>query len=96
MTRKLFPNEEAAIARFAADHGRTWKATLTNVYWYNARVWRGGQEGDGAVLHGLRNDPNWNHVGLDKYRLPPVQSPGHSEPDDHGPPSDRERFNSRQ
>lgn len=70
--RDLFPDEAEAIARFAKAEGRSWKHKLAAVYWYNARMWRGpgSQEGDGALLHGLRNDPRWGHHGLDLYKLP--------------------------
>lgn len=66
--RDLFPDEKAALRRFIAAEGRTWRAKLTEVYWYNARMWRGpgSEEGDGAILHGLRNDPRWAHTGLAK------------------------------
>jgi hypothetical protein len=72
MTRKLFPDEEAAIMRFAAAHGRCWKNHLASIYWYNARLWQGpgSEPNDGGILHGLRNDPNWNTVGLRNYKLP--------------------------
>lgn len=70
MTRALFPDEAAAIARFAKAHGRRWKHELAAVYWYNARPWRGpgSEPSDGAILHGLRNCPNWAHEGLRRYR----------------------------
>lgn len=70
--RDLDDEELSAIQRFARQHGRQWKDRLASVYWYNARVWRGpgSEPHDGAVLHGLRNDPRWNHAGLAKFRLP--------------------------
>lgn len=53
-----------ALQRFANAHGRLWKQELSNVYWYNARLWRDyGRPNDevGAILHGIRNDfgPTW-------------------------------------
>lgn len=69
MPRELSANEAAAVARFAKAHGRKWKSALAQVYWYNARPWSGGEPNDGYVLHGLRNDPNWNHEGLQAYKL---------------------------
>lgn len=66
--RDLTSDERAALQRFAnAQHrdraGRRlpWKEALSAVYWYNARMWTGGQPGDGPLLHGLRNDlgPTW-------------------------------------
>jgi|GEM_PF-5820220 len=68
--RALFDDEAAAIARFAKAHGRKWKSVLAQTYWCNARPWGCGEPSDGAILHGLRNDPNWNHVGLQAYKLP--------------------------
>jgi hypothetical protein len=73
--RPLFQDEEAAIVRFAKAEGPLWKQKLAQVYWYNARIWSGGEPGDGAVLHGLRNDPRWNTAGLDRYKLPKKQKP---------------------
>lgn len=55
--------EIAALQAFADAHGRRWKDELSQVYWYNARVWRGTVDGQpvGHVLHGIRNDfgPTW-------------------------------------
>ncbi|WP_159953194.1 hypothetical protein [Rhizobium sp. 18065] len=62
-----------ALQAFAADYGRGWKAKLSDVYWYNARIWRdprGDPESQaGYVLHGLRNShgPSW----LMGFKLPP-------------------------
>lgn len=56
-------NEEQrdALDAFAKAYGKKWRSTLTEVYWYNARVWRGdGSARDdrrGAILHGIRNTP---------------------------------------
>ena len=71
MTRELFDDELAAIKRFAAAHGRFWKRELQMVYWYNARPWGGpeSEPGDGGILHGLRNDPNWGYIGLRDFKL---------------------------
>lgn len=72
MARKLDTDEINALERFAAAHGRTWKSKLGR-RWYNACVWRGdgSEPHDGAILHALRNDPNWGVKGLDKHRLQP-------------------------
>lgn len=56
--------ETKALLAFAEAHGRTWKKTLTEVYWPNARLWRGPDGRDdviGSVLHGIRNryGPSW-------------------------------------
>lgn len=61
----------AALLRFAKDNGRRWKSQLSDIYWYNARIWRGEDGRDdsvGYVLHGLRNShgPAW----LDTFKLP--------------------------
>lgn len=56
--------QTAALQAFADENGRFWKTVLNNVYWYNARIWR-GQTRDGRecgyVLHSLRNShgPRW-------------------------------------
>ncbi|QIG74600.1 hypothetical protein EVC11_018 [Rhizobium phage RHph_I20] len=66
--RDLTQEELEALQAFAAEYGRQWKGVLSNVYWYNARVWRGGKPNDGYILHGLRNSlgPSW----LDGFKLP--------------------------
>lgn len=74
MTRKyrnLTDEEIAALQAFAKEHGRRWKDELTDVYWYNARIWRGPDERMGYLLHGLRNEfgPTWL---LDHLKLPKV------------------------
>ncbi len=56
--------EHAALEAFALAHGRKWRDTLTQVYWYNARIWHGprGERRDlGTTLHGIRNEfgPTW-------------------------------------
>ena len=70
--RELDDDELAALKRFAACYGRNWKNQLASVYWYNSRLWRGTgyQENDGAILHGLRNDPKWSHAGLNDIKIP--------------------------
>jgi hypothetical protein len=60
----ITPKEQEALVRFAEAHGRNWKSVLTDIYWYNARLWRGERGDDdyvGSVLHGLRNrlGPDW-------------------------------------
>lgn len=71
MTRRLSEEELEAVKAFAAAHGRRWKSVLTNTYWYYARVWRDrtGSQHHGSLLHALRNDPNWGHEGLHKFKL---------------------------
>jgi hypothetical protein len=68
--RDLTSAEQAAIQAFAKAHGRKWKATLSQKYWYNARIWRDddGDSAMGTLLHGVRNDlgASW----LDGYKLP--------------------------
>lgn len=67
---KLSVTEIGALERFAQAHGRTWKSVLRDTYWPNARIWKGGVEGDGYILHGLRNQPNWGLAGLAAFKLP--------------------------
>lgn len=57
-----------ALKAFAEAHGRKWKSVLTDVYWYNARIWEGPEPGMGTALHGLRNNlgPTW----LDTFKIP--------------------------
>lgn len=62
--RDITADERAALQRFAdAENrkGEPWRDHLNNVYWYNARIWQGGEVNDGSLLHGLRNDlgPTW-------------------------------------
>lgn len=71
--RELTPEERDALQRFANyEHGRpegqygraNWKEVLGNLYWYNARMWKGelgDDQGVGSILHGIRNDfgPTW-------------------------------------
>lgn len=67
--RDLKPDELTALQAFAAEHGRRWKSVLTDVYWYNARIWRAGpNDCYGYILHGIRNEfgPSW----LDSFKLP--------------------------
>lgn len=66
--RDLLPEEHAALEAFAEAHGRNrWRAELTQVYWYNARIWIGPEAGMGSTLHGIRNTfgPTWLY---DVYR----------------------------
>jgi hypothetical protein len=61
--RDLTADEYAALCDYAHENGRTWRNKL-ELDWYNARA-----IGDrGAILHGLRNDPRWNHQGLYGFR----------------------------
>lgn len=59
--RELDEHETAALQAFADAHGPRWRHELSDVYWYNARIWRGPTENTGAVLHGIRNEfgPTW-------------------------------------
>ena len=62
----------AALQAFADAHGRTWKDQLAQVYWYNARPWRGVDGRDeitGSTLHAIRNNfgPTW------LYELCPIK-----------------------
>lgn len=45
---------------------RDWKAVLTDLYWYNARIWEdaNGDQSHGYVLHSIRNSlgPTWLHA----------------------------------
>ncbi|TCV62291.1 hypothetical protein [Neorhizobium sp. S3-V5DH] len=74
MSRKYRPltqEETDALVAFAAAHGRRWKAILSEVYWYNARLWSDSSGNRvGSVLHGLRNEfgPTWlfDHCKLPK------------------------------
>lgn len=72
--RELTPLELEALLAFAYEYGRKWKATLNEVYWYNAMLWQPFHHKTehkdlyGSLLHGLRNShgPNW----LAGFRLP--------------------------
>ncbi|MDR3474507.1 MAG: hypothetical protein P4M09_22890 [Devosia sp.] len=64
MTRALMTHEKAALLDYAKEHGRFWKTAL-QTDWYHARA-RGDR---GAILHGLRNDPNFGHEGLEAFTL---------------------------
>lgn len=70
--RELTTEEIAALEAFASEYGRTWKSTLSDTYWYNARIFyaRGNYDDSrpGALLHGLRNShgPSW----LAGFKLP--------------------------
>jgi hypothetical protein len=68
--RALTEFEHQSLEAFAEAHRyqrnrsrgcRTWRAQLSDIYWYNARIWRGPVEGMGSALHGIRNDlgPTW-------------------------------------
>lgn len=52
-----------ALQAFADEHGKRWKSELTDVYWYNARIWRDakGDQTHGYHLHAIRNNlgPTW-------------------------------------
>jgi hypothetical protein len=60
--RDLTTEEYKALIDYARENGRNWKAKLQED-WYFARA-RGDR---GATLHALRNDPRWNHEGLDAF-----------------------------
>ena len=59
--RIIDENERAALQAFATAHGRKWRTELTDVYWYNARIWQGPAPGMGNTLHSIRNEfgPTW-------------------------------------
>jgi hypothetical protein len=59
--RPATETETLALQAFADEHGRNWRRELSDVYWYNARLWRGPEAGMGSELHGIRNDlgPKW-------------------------------------
>ncbi len=64
----LTAEERAALNAFVNAVGRSWKQELTEVYWYNARIWS-DPEGDmthGYVLHSLRNRPG-GHEALEDF-----------------------------
>lgn len=66
--REPTTEEIAALEAFAKAHGRNkWRVELTQVYWYNARIWIGPEPGMGSTLHRIRNDlgPTWLY---DVYR----------------------------
>lgn len=70
LVAQLSDEQLAALQAFAAAHGPKWKSVLTDTYWYNARIWRGPEDGYGYLLHGIRNQfgPAW----LQKFKLPKV------------------------
>lgn len=74
--RNLEIEELHALRRFANAHGRNWKNILRDVYWYNARPWRGtgSEPQDGGILHALRNDPLWSFYGLASFKYKPERS----------------------
>lgn len=51
----------AALQAFADAHGRGWKDELSQVYWYNARIWNGPEPDMGSRLQEVRNGfgPTW-------------------------------------
>jgi hypothetical protein len=53
-----------ALQAFADAHGRGWKDELSQVYWYNARIWSGPVPGMGARLHEVRNSPSFGPTWL--------------------------------
>jgi hypothetical protein len=62
--RDLTAEERAALERFATAENKRddpWRDALSMRYWFHARLWEGGEPGDGSILHGLRNDlgPTW-------------------------------------
>jgi hypothetical protein len=67
--RELTAFELESLHAFAKAHGRRWREELGNVYWYNARIWRGPVPGMGNQLHGIRNEfgPTWL---WDVFKLP--------------------------
>lgn len=59
--RQPTAEETLALQAFADAHGRTWKDELSQVYWYNARIWIGPEPHMGTRLHEVRNmlGPTW-------------------------------------
>lgn len=62
----LTQEDRDALQAFADAHGRNWKSDLSNIYWYNARIWEqwtGTQcsKENGYRLHSIRNNfgPSW-------------------------------------
>jgi hypothetical protein len=60
--RALTADEHAALAAYAATHGRAWKQELR---W----AWMAASEP--GILQQLRNDPGFGPKGLIAYRLAP-------------------------
>jgi hypothetical protein len=58
--RTLTPAERAALAKFAAIHGRTWKQALRHA-WMDAS--------EPGILQALRNDKGFGPAGLIAFRL---------------------------
>jgi hypothetical protein len=58
---ELTAGQREALQAFADAHGRKWKSQLSDVYWYNARIWTGPVPGMGNTLHEIRNTygPGW-------------------------------------
>lgn len=62
----LTQEDRDALQAFANEKGRNWKGELSDVYWYNARIWEqwsGTQcsKDNGYRLHAIRNNfgPSW-------------------------------------
>lgn len=56
----------AALQAFADEKGRRWKSELSDIYWYNARIWEQWtgttcSKDNGYRLHAIRNNfgPTW-------------------------------------
>ena len=65
-TLSELPTEhQAAVALFAARHGRAWKAKLADAWGMGTDT----HEPDGWALRDIRNNPNWGHDWLDGVKL---------------------------
>lgn len=84
MTRELTTEETAALQAFAnafpkGDRKRgcySWKEVLTNIYWYNARVWEddNGSKDHGYVLHSIRNSLGHPWLFSANCKIKPIKS----------------------
>jgi len=65
----LTANQTAALQSYAAQYGKLWKTKLADD-WASARLRSCvDMPNRGAVLQGLRNDPNFGHAGLKAFSL---------------------------
>lgn len=61
MKLDLTPHERDALARFACQQGRQWKAALRDM-WMNGSYW--GTETNAPMLQFLRNSARFGPAGL--------------------------------
>jgi len=65
----LTANQTSALQSYAAQYGKLWKTKLADD-WASARLRScADMPNRGAVLQGLRNDPNFGHAGLKAFSL---------------------------